>query len=136
MIPRRAAPTLCGAMRRMRSSVSAPIAAALRACAAALAAAGCLPSQRPRCQPPTAALPLPARAAQIAYPVNAHRSNAASLVSEVPPIVVASGHVAMCDGGGGTTGHPIEYLQLELRAGAAPSLCRYCGLRYVAAHHH
>lgn len=78
----------------------------------------------------------PAARAQIAYPVNMHRSNAAELVAKVPVIEVSSGHVAMCNGGGGATGHPNEYIQLERRAGAEPSLCRYCGMRYVAAHHH
>lgn len=103
------------------------------------------PAPRRRSRPePGAPLPLPPparpparpRREQIAYPVNVHRSNAASLVSAVPPIAVSGSHVAMCDGGGGATGHPLEYIQLELRAGAAPSTCRYCGLRYVAAHHH
>ncbi len=115
---------------------------------------------------------------KIAYPVNMHRSDAAARVVKVPVIEVTTGHVAMCNGGGGksrgdgvkqnqtavancgaagsreacgshaalplpslagATGHPIEFLQLDRRAGAEPSLCRYCGLRYVAAghgHHH
>ena len=46
--------------------------------------------------------------------------------------------VAMCDGGGGATGHPIEYVKLELREGHAAVPCKYCGVRYrrAAAHHH
>jgi hypothetical protein len=43
---------------------------------------------------------------QIAIP-NSHRSNAQELIAKVPPIEVAA-NVAMCDGGGGATGHPIE----------------------------
>ena len=44
----------------------------------------------------------------------------------------------MCDGGGGATGHPIEYVKLELREGHAAVPCKYCGVRYrrAAAHHH
>ena len=38
--------------------------------------------------------------------------------------------------GGGATGHPIEFIQLDKRAGVAPATCKYCGLRYKMAHHH
>jgi uncharacterized Zn-finger protein len=58
-----------------------------------------------------------------------HRSNAESLVNSVPPIEV-DGHVAVCDGGGGALGHPLEYLQLDTVDGS-PTVCKYCGLRYV-----
>ena len=55
-----------------------------------------------------------------------------------PPLLVHSAQVAMCDGGGGATGHPIEYVKLELREGHAAVPCKYCGVRYrrAAAHHH
>ena len=46
-------------------------------------------------------------------------------------------NVAMCNGGGGAMGHPIEYIKLELRDGAKGVACRYCGLRFrKAAGHH
>lgn len=42
--------------------------------------------------------------------------------------------------GGGTTGHPTEWIQLDRREGRIPETCKYCGLRYVmsenAAHGH
>ena len=38
---------------------------------------------------------------KIAYPVNVHRSDAAARVVKVPVIEVTTGHVAMCNGGGG-----------------------------------
>ena len=38
--------------------------------------------------------------------------------------------------GGGATGHPIEYIQLNKRAGPSPTACKYCGLRYVGTGHH
>ena len=44
-----------------------------------------------------------------------------------PPIEVDS-DVAVCDGGGGALGHPIEYIKL---VGDKTSVCKYCGLRYV-----
>lgn len=86
---------------------------------------------------PAAAL---ARPADVPSPldVNAHRSDAQARIAAVPPIAVPSG-VAMCDGGGGATGHPIEFIKLDKRAGASPETCKYCGLRYVMSghgHHH
>ena len=58
-------------------------------------------------------------------------------MSRVPVIEVPS-NTAMCDGGGGAMGHPLEYIELNRRAGAEPAACKYCGLRYVRAegHHH
>lgn len=46
--------------------------------------------------------------------------------------------------GGGATGHPVEWIQLDRRAGRAgerlPETCKYCGIRYVmteeAVHSH
>jgi uncharacterized Zn-finger protein len=57
-------------------------------------------------------------------------AHAPAPVVALPPSVVA---------GGGATGHPIEFIQLDKRAGAAPATCKYCGLRYKLApggHHH
>jgi len=72
---------------------------------------------------------------QIAAPFNMHRSNAAELIAKVPVIEVDA-DTAMCDGGGGATGHPLEYIELNKRDGATPNTCKYCGLRYVRKPHH
>lgn len=48
------------------------------------------------------------------------------------------GHVAVCDGGSGVLGHPIEYIQLDTVSNE-PAVCKYCGLRYkmgAGSHHH
>ena len=37
--------------------------------------------------------------------------------------------------GGGATGHPVEYIQLDKRRGAAPEPCKYCGIRYQMKEH-
>ena len=50
------------------------------------------------------------------YKLGKHRSNAMELVHKVPPIEV-QGDMAVCDGGGGALGHPIEYISLA-RPGA------------------
>mmetsp|Transcript_25132 Transcript_25132/g.41869 ORF Transcript_25132/g.41869 Transcript_25132/m.41869 type:complete len:122 (+) Transcript_25132:88-453(+) len=62
------------------------------------------------------------------YEHGKHRSNAEELVNSVPVIEVA-GHVAVCDGGSGALGHPIEYIQLDT-VSSKPAVCKYCGLRY------
>jgi NADH dehydrogenase (ubiquinone) Fe-S protein 6 len=71
---------------------------------------------------------------QLALP-NVHRSDAAVRVAQVPVVEVAA-EVAMCDGGGGSTGHPVEYIKLELREGHAAVPCKYCGVRYRRAGGH
>ncbi len=63
------------------------------------------------------------------------RSDAQTLVNQVPPIEV-EGYTAVCDGGGGMLGHPIEYIQLDLVQHKGPAVCKYCGLRYVSKKHH
>ncbi len=71
-------------------------------------------------------------------PHNPHQSNAEELVAKVPVIEVAA-RVALCDGGGGAMGHPIEYVQLDRKDGRSVGTCGYCGLRYKMAaggHHH
>ena len=60
-------------------------------------------------------------------------SDAEKLINEVPVIEV-EGHVAVCDGGSGALGHPIEYIQLDTISNE-PQICKYCGLRYKMAHH-
>ncbi len=67
------------------------------------------------------------------YKDGIHRSNAEKLINEVPVIEV-EGHVAVCDGGSGALGHPIEYIQLDTISNE-PQICKYCGLRYKMAHH-
>merc|ERR1719491_359419 len=61
------------------------------------------------------------------YALGKHRSNALELINKVPVIEVA-GEMAVCDGGGGALGHPIEYISLA-RPDSINS-CKYCGLRY------
>ena len=121
---------LAAAAQRGVRRFSASAAAAPARASAAAAAPASASATAPAPAPPAAAVSV----LDIAYPVNMHRSDAAARSAAVPPIEV-SAHVAMCDGGGGAGGHPIEFLQLDRRAGAEPSLCRYCGLRYVAAAH-
>ena len=57
-------------------------------------------------------------------------SNAMDLINETDVIEV-DGPVAICDGGGGALGHPLEYIRLDVSdEDAAPQVCKYCGLRY------
>lgn len=63
------------------------------------------------------------------YKLGKHRSNGLELIQKVPPIEV-EGDVAVCDGGGGALGHPLEYIKVGNRNGE-PVSCIYCGLRYV-----
>jgi len=80
---------------------------------------------------------LPSPPPQLALP-NVHRSDAELRVARVPVVEVAA-DVAMCDGGGGSTGHPVEYIKLDLREGHAINPCKYCGVRYrkkAGAHAH
>lgn len=64
-----------------------------------------------------------------------HRSDAQERIAALPPVEV-KGTVAMCDGGGGATGHPIEWIQLDKREGRQPETCKYCGVRYIMAEGH
>lgn len=68
------------------------------------------------------------------YTHGAHRSDAEVLVAQFP-VTEVHGTVALCDGGGGAMGHPIEYIQLNT-VGEEVSECKYCGLRYKMSHHH
>lgn len=70
------------------------------------------------------------------YKDGIHRSNAQKLVDEIPVIEVP-GHVAVCDGGSGALGHPVEYIQLDTVSNE-PAVCKYCGLRFKMGkvHHH
>ena len=68
------------------------------------------------------------------FPGNPHRSNAEELIAGVPVIVVQA-DVAVCDGGGGVLGHPVEYIQLNKKKDE-PETCKYCGLRYQKDPHY
>ena len=70
------------------------------------------------------------------YQLGKHRSNALELVNK-QPVIEVEGNVAVCDGGGGALGHPLEYIKLGKRADYEPGMseedgypCIYCGLRY------
>ncbi|KAG5232997.1 hypothetical protein OIU85_004485 [Salix viminalis] len=55
------------------------------------------------------------------------------LINEIPPIKV-EGRIVACEGDTDPAlGHPIEFICLDLKE---PAVCKYCGLRYVQAHHH
>ena len=62
------------------------------------------------------------------YKLGKHRCNAYELVSKIP-IVEVEKEMAVCDGGGGALGHPVEYISLE-RPGSVET-CKYCGLRFT-----
>jgi NADH dehydrogenase (ubiquinone) Fe-S protein 6 len=66
--------------------------------------------------------------------LGAHRSDAEQRIAKVPVIEV-EGTTAVCDGGGGALGHPIEYIQLNTRKPDEPCVCKYCGLRFVMKPH-
>ncbi|CAK4070845.1 unnamed protein product [Aphanomyces euteiches] len=66
--------------------------------------------------------------------INRHRSDAELRIAKVPVVEVDT-DVAVCDGGGGALGHPLEYIQLNT-VSKEPQTCKYCGLRYKMKHHH
>jgi NADH dehydrogenase (ubiquinone) Fe-S protein 6 len=47
-------------------------------------------------------------------------------------VIEVADRVAVCEGGSGALGHPIQYIQLD-RVNPAPAVCKYCGLRYKMA---
>lgn len=57
-------------------------------------------------------------------------SNAMDLIQAAPPVYV-KGPVAICDGGGGALGHPIEYIQLKRADPRFPAVCKYCGTKFI-----
>eukprot|EP00521_Asterionellopsis_glacialis_P003084 CAMPEP_0195269506 /NCGR_PEP_ID=MMETSP0706-20130129/13808_1 /TAXON_ID=33640 /ORGANISM="Asterionellopsis glacialis, Strain CCMP134" /LENGTH=113 /DNA_ID=CAMNT_0040324625 /DNA_START=252 /DNA_END=593 /DNA_ORIENTATION=- len=62
------------------------------------------------------------------FELGKHRSNALDLVNQ-QPIIEVDGDIAICDGGGGALGHPVEYIKVGHRNGE-PKACVYCGLKY------
>mmetsp|Transcript_10433 Transcript_10433/g.12693 ORF Transcript_10433/g.12693 Transcript_10433/m.12693 type:complete len:148 (-) Transcript_10433:548-991(-) len=71
--------------------------------------------------------------AESQYSLGKHRSNALELVMK-QPINYVDGPVAVCDGGGGGLGHPVEYISVANIGGAAKP-CVYCGLRFAERPH-
>jgi NADH dehydrogenase (ubiquinone) Fe-S protein 6 len=61
------------------------------------------------------------------FKLGKHRSNVLELIEQVP-IIEVDGERAICDGGGGPLGHPLEYISLQ-RPGLVEK-CKYCGLRF------
>ena len=59
---------------------------------------------------------------------NIHGSNAEKLVAQ-QAVIEVEGTVAMCDGGGGSLGHPVEYITLDTRLNEV-QVCKYCGLQF------
>lgn len=61
-------------------------------------------------------------------------SDAMEKIEDVPPIEVEA-NVAICNGGGGPLGHPVEYIKLLVSdEGAGPQVCKYCGLKFKRKH--
>jgi NADH dehydrogenase (ubiquinone) Fe-S protein 6 len=115
------------------TSISAPRAMLRAGLRSACAAAPARLQQRAAAPAAAAARALSSLARPADLPVhNEHRSNAEALVNALPVILVQS-TTALCDGGGGATGHPVEYMKLDKREGASPVVCKYCGLRYKMA---
>ena len=72
----------------------------------------------------------------IKFSLGKHRSNALELIQK-QPVIEVDGDMAICDGGGGALGHPLEYIKVGNRADyESPEdyekgvACIYCGLRY------
>lgn len=59
-------------------------------------------------------------------------SNAMDLIQAADTVEV-DGAVAVCDGGGGALGHPLEYIKILVADGAdaGPQICKYCGTKFV-----
>ena len=70
---------------------------------------------------------------QTQYVHGKHRSNALELVSK-QPVIEVDGEMAICDGGGGSLGHPVEYISLQ-RPGVIET-CKYCALKYKSKDDH
>ncbi|CAM9563587.1 unnamed protein product [Discosporangium mesarthrocarpum] len=67
------------------------------------------------------------------YEYGVHRSDAEERIAQLP-VVEVDGEVALCTGGGGALGHPLEYIKL-LKTDNEPVECRYCGIRYKMKEH-
>jgi NADH dehydrogenase (ubiquinone) Fe-S protein 6 len=67
------------------------------------------------------------------YETGKHRSNALELV-EKQPVIEVEGEMAICDGGGGSLGHPVEYISLQIPG--VIGVCKYCALKFKSVDHH
>lgn len=65
-------------------------------------------------------------------PKHVSENIAMKLIAEVPPIPSKS-RVTSCDGGGGPTGHPRVFINLDKPGNHS---CGYCGLRFYLDSHH
>lgn len=65
-------------------------------------------------------------------PKQVNTNFAINLIDEVPP-APRKERVVWCDGGGGPTGHPKVYINLDKPGNHA---CGYCGLRFVKEDDH
>lgn len=65
-------------------------------------------------------------------PKNVNKNIAMELIAEEPPKKVKS-RVVACDGGGGPTGHPQVFINLDKPGNHS---CGYCGLRFELEHGH
>jgi NADH dehydrogenase (ubiquinone) Fe-S protein 6 len=61
---------------------------------------------------------------------NKHKSISEALVN-AQPVVLCHSTTAVCDGGGGAMGHPIEFITLESKNPWEPQDCKYCGTKYL-----
>ena len=61
---------------------------------------------------------------------NPQRSNAENLLKKVDVVEVDDSDV-VCDGGGGSLGHPLSYLLLDDEQPEVPKQCLYCGTKYI-----
>lgn len=46
------------------------------------------------------------------------------------PVTFVPGRVATCDGGGGSLGHPLEFIKLD---SPYPAVCKYCGAKFMSS---
>ncbi|EFA04681.1 NADH dehydrogenase [ubiquinone] iron-sulfur protein 6, mitochondrial [Tribolium castaneum] len=68
----------------------------------------------------------------VGRPKHVNPNFAIDLIAEVPPKACKE-RVVWCDGGGGPTGHPKVYINLDKPGNHS---CGYCGLRYYLDHGH
>jgi len=71
--------------------------------------------------------------AESEFKMGKHRSNALDLIKK-NPVIEVEGERAICDGGGGPLGHPLEYISLQ-----RPHVvvgCKYCGLQFASKSWH
>jgi len=65
-----------------------------------------------------------------------HKSLAEQNIHKIP-VIYADHDVVRCIGGTEiNTGHPQVYIQLNTRDPSKPSVCKYCGLKFMRRHGH